>query len=44
MWGAIESSRNVSIPYHILKKIQLLTMVVEVEELRHVLGGTSRVT
>jgi hypothetical protein len=33
--------KNVSILHIIITEIVLLTMVVEVEELRHVLGGTS---
>lgn len=41
MWGAIESSGNVSMLYRIITEILLLTVVVEVEELRHVLGGAS---
>jgi hypothetical protein len=43
MWGAIESSTDVSMLHHIVTKIVFLTVVVEVEQLRHVLGGTSRV-
>jgi hypothetical protein len=43
MWGAIESSRNVSMLYHISTRTISLTVVIEVEELRHVLGGTSGV-
>jgi hypothetical protein len=43
MWGAIESSTDVSMLHHIVTEKVFLTVVVEVEQLRHVLGGTSRV-
>jgi len=41
MWGAIESSENVSLLQQIVTKLGFLTVVVEVKEFRHVLGGTS---